>query len=171
VWNARFMVRSPMNGNPIYRLPYERFGIEINRSPGLSARVINPARLSAAVAIIAILGAVTASLEDPAKRSIGVAIAVVAIVCQHRIAGAVSAEFSTLDWRRQGDEFVLSIPHSFHGRRHPTVQVFSPVKAGTGALELVITDVREMPDRTILVCMTANNAGEAAIHNGRVRIG
>jgi hypothetical protein len=98
------------------------------------------------------LGASALSAAAVATPLLGVAgglLTAIAAVAQYRQGGSAVVPFGPDDWRVEDDSLVLQIPYSRHGRRKPTVSVFT--QKSDGSLEEVGCGVEVTSDDTVLV--------------------
>jgi hypothetical protein len=115
------------------------------------------------------LGASALSAGAVAAPLLGVAgglLTAIAAVAAYRRSGSVVVAFCADDWRVEDDSWILRIPYSRHGRRNPTVAVFTQTSGGS--LEEIGCGIEVTSDDTVRVefgsCMVAaDRVGEARI--------
>ncbi|HTB49799.1 MAG TPA: hypothetical protein VK701_02380, partial [Solirubrobacteraceae bacterium] len=115
------------------------------------------------------LGASALSAGAVATPLLGVAggfLTAIAAVAQYRQGGSAVVPFGADDWRVEDDSWILRIPYSRHGRRKPTVAVFT--QTSEGSLEEVGCGIEVTNDDTVRVkfasCIPAGDrVGEVRI--------
>jgi hypothetical protein len=105
---------------------------------------MTPRHRSLAVLVVGLTGSLLlapAAFVSPWLAVVAAVLTTAALLAQHRTSGVVSVRFLPEDWLPAGDDRVLAIPRSDHGRRSPNVAVW--MQCETGELEEVMCDTSE----------------------------